>query len=117
MILDLGSINTSATPTNDRIERQAKAKTFTDDTRCTFGKHKGQPLRDVPDGYLRWLWENGKSSEEGPLTDYIAKRLRIKPKTFKDPMPRQYFAVLEHEPLHPDWEAIFQFQDNTDISF
>lgn len=117
MILDLSGTSTSHTPANDVAASRALAKTVSDTTKCTFGKHKGQPWQSVPDGYLRWLWENGKSAEESPLSDYIAKRLRIKPKPFVSPHPRNYFAVLTDEPLHPLWEQVFGQEQTNDIPY
>jgi len=26
--------------------------------KCHFGKHKGQEIRDIPSGYLKWVVEN-----------------------------------------------------------
>lgn len=116
MIINLGNIDTSATPINDATTRHANARTLTDTSLMTFGKHKGQPLRDIPDGYLRWLWENGKKDEESPIASYIQQRLNIKTKAFKSPHPPNYFAVYDNEPLDPRWEEIFAQQHN-DIPF
>jgi hypothetical protein len=33
----------------------------------TFGKHKGEPLSDVPAYYIRWLWQ------ETDLKNYVGK--------------------------------------------
>lgn len=43
-------------------------------TKITFGKYKGQKLKDIPDEYLRWVLENVT-----PLTfaAYIKERLKI----------------------------------------
>ena len=39
-----------------------------------FGKHKGQPMQDVPAAYLHWLWANGKSQDKlCPVADYIRR--------------------------------------------
>jgi uncharacterized protein (DUF3820 family) len=42
-----------------------------------FGKYKGEKLADVPDGYLRWLWQNGMSEKVrwDPLAQYIERAL------------------------------------------
>lgn len=32
---------------------------FTDTDPMPFGKHKGEPLQDVPASYLAWLWRDG----------------------------------------------------------
>jgi hypothetical protein len=31
---------------------------ITENTKFTFGKHRGVKLRDVPDAYLKWILEN-----------------------------------------------------------
>jgi len=103
--MDLGSVNTSDTPTNDRIAKRGLSRRVTDDTIIPFGQYKGRKMGQVPHEYLWWLWENGKKDEDSCLAYYIYKRLKIKPKP--SPHPVQYFAVLEHEPLHPDWEDVF----------
>lgn len=120
MILNLGPVNTSSTPTNDRAQARADLKLFTDKTKCSFGQYRGRPLGDVPDSYLRWLWQAGKKDEDGPLVDYIRQRLRIPvpaAKQYVDPFKKYYFAVLRDEPLDPRWAEIFQFQDNPDIPY
>lgn len=30
-----------------------------------FGKHQGEPLEDVPAGYLVWLWNKGLKEDYG----------------------------------------------------
>jgi hypothetical protein len=44
----------------------------------SFGKYKGQRLGDIPDGYIRWLWEDtdvknyvGEDTEKGSIARYI----------------------------------------------
>lgn len=32
---------------------------FTDTDPMPFGKHRGEPLQDVPARYLAWLWRDG----------------------------------------------------------
>lgn len=49
-----------------------------DDSLMKFGKHKGTKMCNVPDYYLRWLYENGKAHFE--LKAYIednAQSLKI----------------------------------------
>ena len=38
-----------------------------------FGKYKGQPIEDVPDSYLLWLYENGKCF--GDFKKYLEENL------------------------------------------
>jgi uncharacterized protein (DUF3820 family) len=41
-----------------------------------FGKHKGQPMQDVPVGYLHWLWESGlRNDRSTPVAQYIRRTL------------------------------------------
>lgn len=41
-----------------------------------FGKHKGQPMQDVPASYLHWLWSNGKEHDKQcRVADYIRRNL------------------------------------------
>ena len=41
-----------------------------------FGKHKGEPMQDVPARYLHWLWTNGKEGDKScPVADYIRRNL------------------------------------------
>ena len=32
--------------------------TITENSRLTFGKHKGQPIKDIPISYLNWMVKN-----------------------------------------------------------
>lgn len=38
---------------------QKRHPAFTDLDRMPFGKHKDEPLQDVPAHYLQWLWNDG----------------------------------------------------------
>ena len=41
-----------------------------------FGKHKGQPMQEVPASYLHWLFTNGKKEDKNcPVADYIRRNL------------------------------------------
>jgi len=41
-----------------------------------FGKHKGEPMQDVPASYLHWLWSNGKQSDKScPVAAYIRENI------------------------------------------
>lgn len=51
-----------------------------------FGKHKGEPMQDVPASYFHFLWQNGlKEDKLGNVADYIRRNLNS----------------LRQE--HPDW--------------
>lgn len=41
-----------------------------------FGKHKGEPMQDVPAAYFHYLWTNGMSKKKhDPVADYIRRNL------------------------------------------
>lgn len=41
-----------------------------------FGKHKGEPMQDVPASYLHYLWQNGlKDDKQSSVADYIRRNL------------------------------------------
>lgn len=49
-----------------------------DESLMPFGKHKGEPMCDVPASYLHWLWyECGKRNEKGDVADYIRENLEV----------------------------------------
>ena len=41
-----------------------------------FGKHKGTPFKDIPDGYLKWMWQKGVSNND-KVNEYISERLNL----------------------------------------
>lgn len=50
-----------------------------------FGKHKGQPMQDVPANYLHWLWTNGlKEDKQSPVSAYIRRNLSALKQEFAD---------------------------------
>lgn len=51
-------------------------KPLTDTDPMPFGKHKGEPMQDVPASYLHWLWINGKKDDKQcPVADYIRRNV------------------------------------------
>jgi uncharacterized protein (DUF3820 family) len=40
-----------------------------------FGKHKGQPMSEVPASYFHYLWTNGMDKETGNVAEYIRENL------------------------------------------
>lgn len=43
-----------------------------------FGKHKGEPLQDVPARYLLWLWRDGLNEYSGVKDhDRLAPKIRL----------------------------------------
>jgi len=49
---------------------------LTDTDPMPFGKHKGEPMQDVPANYLHWLWVNGKKDDNRcPVANYIRKNI------------------------------------------
>jgi uncharacterized protein (DUF3820 family) len=63
-----------------RIEDK-KQPAYTDLDRMPFGKHKGEPMQDVPAHYLRWLWTEGDCKQYcgAKVTgrDYIDQKIRL----------------------------------------
>ena len=51
-----------------------KEPCYHDDDKMPFGKHKGEPLSDVPAAYLNWLWKNRPLSDK-MLSNYIENSL------------------------------------------
>jgi len=50
-----------------------------------FGKHKGQPMQDVPARYLHWLWTNGKEQDKQcRVADYIRRNLSALQQEYTD---------------------------------
>jgi uncharacterized protein (DUF3820 family) len=53
-------------------------KSLDDDSPMPFGKHKGNPLRALPEAYLVWLWNETdlrealrEDTERGALARYV----------------------------------------------
>ncbi len=55
---------------------------FDDDSLMFFGAHRGSKMADVPDDYLRWLWNDGLNratkaeGERGQLARYLRSALQ-----------------------------------------
>lgn len=52
--------------------------TFEDNNIMSFGKYKGQPLGDIPDSYIIWMFENTdikesikEDTEKGSIARYF----------------------------------------------
>lgn len=49
---------------------------LTDQSPMPFGKHKGDPMEDVPASYFHYLWTNGMESDhKSPVANYIRENL------------------------------------------
>ena len=47
-------------------------KPLSDTDPMPFGKHKGEPMQDVPASYLHWLWTNGlEHDKQSEVAEYI----------------------------------------------
>src|SRR5262245_24462951 len=75
--------------------------------RMPFGKYRGWPLEEVPDGYLAWVLDH--CSNAGPtLRTAIRQRLGLEPAPFRAPGGQDWPRVLQtwyhHLALdfHPD---------------
>lgn len=50
-----------------------------------FGKHRGEPMQDVPANYLHYLWTNGKREDRRcPVADYIRRNISALQQEHKD---------------------------------
>lgn len=49
-----------------------------------FGKHKGNPMQEVPASYLHWLWGEKKNDNQCPVIDYIRRNLSALKQEHKD---------------------------------
>ena len=50
-----------------------------------FGKHKGEPMQDVPAYYLHYLWQNGlKDDKKSSVGDYIRRNLNALKEEYRD---------------------------------
>ncbi len=47
-----------------------------DDSPMPWGKHKGTKMENVPDNYLKWLYDNEKV--DSPVKDYIEEYMNYK---------------------------------------
>lgn len=56
-----------------------KIKPLTDTDPMPWGKHKGEPMSDIPEGYLFWCWDEagmGKKNDKlCPVANYIRANL------------------------------------------
>jgi ribonuclease HI len=59
---------------DELANRQAGIRPLVDADPMPFGRYKGRPLKDVPDDYLRWLFENGLRNDHRPIGDYVRAR-------------------------------------------
>ena len=48
---------------------------MTDDDLMPFGKHQGIPLKDVPDDYLLWLYNQDIHPKYSDLEDYLEENI------------------------------------------
>ena len=49
-----------------------------------FGKHKGEPMQDVPASYLHWLWQEIQHDKTSNVGDYIRRNLSALKKEYPD---------------------------------
>lgn len=50
---------------------------MTDDSKMPFGKYKGQPLKDVPDGVLLYYYDHKMLERNTKLKEYVIDRILI----------------------------------------
>ena len=83
--------------------------TLADDSVMQIGRHKGKPLRDVPDQALGWLWRpdgagfctfGQRVGYPGQLAEYIERRFEAKRATMPEHKWPKYLhqrATHEHQ--------------------
>lgn len=60
-------------------------KELTDTDPMPFGKHKGEPMQDVPASYLHYLWQNGmKADKQSNVANYIRRNLNALKQEYQD---------------------------------
>lgn len=70
---------------------------LTDDDEITFGKYNGSKMKDVPAGYLLWLWNNGMwksntlSQRTDPVREYIVANFHALETECPD-------IIIDHQP-------------------
>jgi len=69
---------------------------ITENSKLTFGKYFGTPLKDCPLHYLNWLYENidGKREEWGLVAGKIYRRLKAE-KEASDALEREADRILK----------------------
>lgn len=61
------------------------SKLLDDTSPMPFGKHRGEPMQDVPASYFHYLWTNGKREDKlCPVADYIRRNLEALKLEHKD---------------------------------
>lgn len=51
-------------------------KQLNDTDPMPFGKHKGEPMQDVPASYFHYLWHNGlREDKQSNVASYIRRNL------------------------------------------
>ena len=58
--------------------------TLADTDPMPFGKHKGEPMQDVPASYLHWLWKEIQHDKTSNVGDYIRRNLAALKKEHPD---------------------------------
>jgi hypothetical protein len=66
-----------------------------DESPFPFGKHKGEPMKDVPGSYLGWVWNTFEHKKHNsPLFRYIVKNIENiesdAPDMIFEPDPRKF---------------------------
>lgn len=78
--MGVGDVNVT-TPPPEPCEKRSPA--LNDDDPMPFGKHKGEPMRDVPASYLHWLWQQRPISNR-KLENYIFNNIEALKREHKD---------------------------------
>ena len=57
---------------------------LTDKDKMPFCKYKDTLMEDVPAEYLNWLWTNGASEDNKPVSQYIRENLNALKKEYPE---------------------------------
>lgn len=64
---------------------KAAMKPLDDIDPMPFGKHKGEPMQDVPASYFHYLWTTGKQHDfKCPVADYIRRNINVFKQEYSD---------------------------------
>lgn len=62
--------------TTKRFQGNEDMKALSDTDPMPFGKHKGEPMQDVPASYFHYLWHNGlREDKQSNVAAYIRRNL------------------------------------------
>jgi hypothetical protein len=61
----------------DMKTQDKRTPAFSDTDLMPFGKHREEPMQDIPTHYLIWLWRNGLSETSKNVSEEDQKKMAI----------------------------------------